>query len=92
MSNVIRFLERAGAAALFGDLEQNEYAAQIQNLALTQEQKDVLLGRDTAAISRMLDGRSTMYCMIVAPDGGEEREAPERRDDDEAEGEKEAEE
>lgn len=65
MSNVIQFLEAAGCNAA---LTPVDYVAAVALLEVDDAQRQALLERDHAGLSKLLDGRMKMMCLIVAPD------------------------
>lgn len=74
MSNVIRFLESLGASANTGQVSAADYAAIVGTLeGIEDKHRQALLDRDVSALSELLDGRSKMFCMIIAPDSEEEQ-------------------
>lgn len=91
MSNAIRFLEAMGTSASVRAAA--DYAAAVAALDVEPAQRAALLDRDVDLLSRLLDGRPSMFCMILAPDEGKEDEAQEQADEqtggDEEPGEKE---
>lgn len=83
MSNVIRFLESLGASACGGQISAADYAATVVALeGVEAEHRQALLDRNVSALSELLDGRSKMFCMIIAPDGAEEQGVPDQSDEE----------
>lgn len=70
-----------------------DYEAAVAALDVGPLQRAALLDRDVAALTASLDGRPTMFCMILAPDDAQEEERPDQADEqtdgDEDHGEKE---
>ncbi|GAA4867687.1 hypothetical protein [Luteimonas vadosa] len=82
MSDAIQFLETLGASPAASGLHDAGYAEALAALELEPAQEQALAGRDAGALSRLLDGRPAMLCMIATPDGGETEDAPDKSDDD----------
>lgn len=57
-------------------------ADEIARLEVDEAQRSALLAGDGPALSRLLDGRSAIYCMISTPDEQEPLREPDKRDDD----------
>src|SRR3546814_1650764 len=76
----IGFLEMLGGkpAIACHDMRADEIAG----LGVDEAQRNALLAGDGSALSRLLDGRSAIYCMISTPDEQEPLSAPDQRDDD----------
>lgn len=70
-----------------------DYVAAVASLEVDNAQKNALLNRDVSALTELLDGRPTMFCMILAPDDAQEGERPDQADEqtegDEDQGDKE---
>ena len=62
--DVIKFLENAGSAPMAAE----EYLAAIGALDIDVAERAALVARDGDALGRLLGGRDTMYCSILAPD------------------------
>ncbi len=67
MSAVIQFLEKMASNASFGRSAM-EYQAAVAQLKIDDVQHKALLNRDVERLSRSLEGRATMVCMVWAPD------------------------
>ena len=78
MSNAIRFLESMGAAA--SSQATADYLAAVAALDVEADQRAALRDRDVASLTRLLDARPAMFCMILAPDEGKEDESREDAD------------
>ena len=80
VSDSIRFLEMLGGkpAIACRDLQ----AGEIAGLGIDEAQRNALLAGDGPALSRLLNGRSAIYCMISTPDEQEPLREPDKRDDD----------
>ena len=82
VSNVIRFLESLGGSAR-GQISAADYAATVVALeGVEAEHRQALLDRNVPALNELLDGRSKMFCMIIAPDGAEEQGVPDQSDEE----------
>lgn len=68
MSNVIQFLESLGSNQA---LSSADYAATVATLDVNDEQRQALLDRNHAGLSDLQQGRSTMRCLIMTPQGCE---------------------
>lgn len=79
MSDSIRFLEMLGGKPAIASLGMQ--AEQVAGLDVDEAQRNALLAGDGAALSRLLDGRSAIYCMISTPDEQEPVRDPDREDD-----------
>jgi hypothetical protein len=79
MSSVIQFLESMGSNAVMARMSAADYAAAVGNLETSEEDRRVLLARDSKQLGELLDARIKMYCVIFAPD---EQPSPERETED----------
>ncbi len=80
MSVVIGMLEKMGSSASFGRVPL-ELLDTAEGDSLAPAERLALRGRDPIALNRLLDGRSTMFCMIATPDGAEERNVPDEAEE-----------
>jgi hypothetical protein len=62
--DVIKFLENAGSVPM----QAEEYLAAVGALDIDDAERAALMARDGDALGRLLGGRDTMYCSILAPD------------------------
>jgi hypothetical protein len=62
--DVIKFLETAGSVPMPAD----EYLAAVGALDIDAAERAALVARDGDALGRLLGGRDTMYCSILAPE------------------------
>lgn len=85
MSNAIQFLESLGASPASVCRDADAYARALSEVDVDEAQQQALIGRDVDALARLLDGRSQMLCMIVTPDGAEEREEPDQSEEEDDE-------
>jgi len=58
-----------------------DYAAAVKALDVEPAQRAALLDRDVASLANLLDGRPAMFCMILAPDEGQEEQRPDQGDE-----------
>lgn len=77
MSNTISFLEAMGRATPLAPLD---FAAAVAALEIDETQRQALVERDHAALSRLLDGRARMICMVNAPAQDEPENFPDDAD------------
>lgn len=82
MSNAIQFLESLGASPASASRDAEAYVRALSVVDVDEAQHRALIGRDADALAKLLDGRSQMLCMIVTPDGGDEREEPDHSEED----------
>jgi hypothetical protein len=83
MSEVIRLMNTlAQAPAWFG---RADYEALVDAMDVDQAQRDALVGRDVSGLIASMGLSSSMFCMIMTPDGQDSEEefspdddAPER--------------
>jgi hypothetical protein len=61
--DVIRFLETAGSVPM----PAGEYLAAVSSLDIDDAERAALVARDAGALGRLLGGRDTMYCSVLAP-------------------------
>lgn len=83
MSNAIQFLEVLGRNPVQIKQSDRMYTEAVAMLNIAVEQRKALLARDVPALSRLLDGRSKMFCMIVAPDKESPADVPDDGQEDE---------
>lgn len=78
MSTAIQFLEAAG-----GNPKRSaaDYDASVAMLQIDPAQRQALFDRDHHTLSSLLDGRTKMYCYIVAPDSDEPEPMPDDGDE-----------
>lgn len=76
MSNAIQFLEVMGSEPALWAAFDKMHATGIDD-----QQHEALLRGDREALSRLLDGKLNMMCLIMSPD-----DAPGRRNDDDKDG------
>lgn len=84
MSNAVAFLEAMASRPLHA-WNADDYDAAVAALDIEGAQRQALLDRDTDGLAALLRARSTMFCMVMTPDGGETEaplDAPDRHDDD----------
>jgi hypothetical protein len=62
--DVIRFLESAGSVPMHAD----EYVAAVDALDISAEERSALVARDGNQLGKLLGGRVTMVCSVLAPD------------------------
>lgn len=79
MSNVIRFLEALGSRPAPSTAD---YSAIVAGLDLGAAERKALLDQDAVALNELLEGRTKMFCFIVAPDGDEQESVPDDADGD----------
>lgn len=77
MSNVIQFLETLGRRP---PMAGADYTAAVAGLGLNTEHANALLSRDASQLSKALDGRPTMLCVVAMPEEDETRDAHEIND------------
>lgn len=87
MTEAIRFLETLGSnPALARATSAAAYGNALDVLGVDGQKQQALLDRDPRALNLLLGGRAVMAMAIATPDNGEEQqEAPERREDEQAE-------
>lgn len=66
MSNVIQFLESLGSNQA---LSSADYAASVAALDVNDAQRQALICRDHRGLSDLHEGRATMRCLIMTPQG-----------------------
>lgn len=64
MSNAIQFLEALGRTPL----SAAGYAATVTALHVEEAQRKALLERDHITLNDLIDGRTTMLCVLSLPD------------------------
>jgi len=74
--NAIRFLETVGSDARLSGASAGVLAAALDSFDMGAEERRALLDADIPALTGLLKGREKMFCMIIAPDGAEEKESP----------------
>lgn len=79
VSDSIRFLEMLGGKPAIAC--PGMQVDQVAGLVVDEAQRSALLAGDGAALSRLLNGRSAIYCMISTPDEQEPVRHPDREDD-----------
>lgn len=80
MSNVIHFLESVGSAARLQSAA--DYAAAVAASDLEPSERKALLDRDVRSLTKIMRGRASMFCMIIAPDEQQgEHELPDQADE-----------
>jgi len=67
MSNAIQFLEGLGCKPMLA-AGVKEYAASISLLGIDEGQRQALLDRKAAELSRLLGGREVMRMAVAVPD------------------------
>lgn len=82
MSSAIQFLETLGANPASSAWDADAYAQALAAVDIGQAQHRALAGRDAEALSKLLDGRMGMLCMVATPDGGETQDEPDKSDED----------
>jgi hypothetical protein len=83
MSNVIQFLESMAANAAMARMSIADYEAAVSVLAADQLQKDGLLECDARKLKDAVNGRDTLFCLVLSPSEHEEQQAPEKKDEEE---------
>jgi hypothetical protein len=83
MSNVIRFLESMGANAAMARMSISDYEAAVFALAADQSQKSSLLECDVKKLKDAVNGRDTLFCLVLSPSEHEEEQVPEKKDEEE---------
>ena len=77
MSNIIRFLESAGADPAFSLLSDADYAASVELLQADDAQRQALQARDPKALNALLGGRNKIWCSLYPP----KEDQPARREE-----------
>jgi hypothetical protein len=83
MSNVIQFLESMGANAAMARMSIADYEAAVAALDADESQRSSLRRSDAKALSDQLNGRDTLFCLVLNPADSEEEQAPDKRDEEE---------
>mgnify|MGYP003583711627 FL=1 len=77
MSNSIQFLEAMGRSSSVRRMSVAEYEAAVDALDIAEPEALALKARDALVLANVLGERSSMICMVWAPD-----QAPAKEDDD----------
>ncbi|MGV8932234.1 MAG: hypothetical protein ACOH1R_09050 [Luteimonas sp.] len=85
MSNIIRFLESAGADPAFSRISGADYEASVDLLQADDAQRDALLARDPKALNALLGGRNKIWCSLYPPKEDQPARREEKREDREDE-------
>ena len=64
--SIVQFLEALGASP--NQMSATNYVNAVDALGLDEAARDALLRRDAEGINRLIGGRTSMRCFIVAPD------------------------
>jgi hypothetical protein len=83
MSNVIQFLESMGANAAMARMSIADYEAAVAALDADENQRSSLRRSDAKALGDQLNGRDTLFCLVLNPADSEEEQVPDKRDEEE---------
>ncbi|NZA26631.1 hypothetical protein H0E84_09560 [Luteimonas sp. SJ-92] len=81
MSNAIAFLESLGREPHF-DAGLDRLVSAIAATDTSEAERSAMLEGDVLKLAELLGGSSEIYCMVIAPDGGETEAPLESPDDD----------
>jgi hypothetical protein len=76
MSNVIQFLESMGANAAMARMSFAEYQGSIALLDTDETSRQALALRSPSNLSKALEGRYQMMCVVFSPDENEQPNSP----------------
>lgn len=82
MMDAIAFLESLGRQGSMGRQQDDDHASAAALLEVDAPLRAALERRDVSAVGDALGAGRVMVCMVATPDGSENDEAPERKDDD----------
>ncbi len=82
MSNAIQFLETLGCRPANAAWNTTGYDDAVAMAGVDEQQREALLARDAQMLSRLLDGRPQIFCLVATPDGGETQDEPDKTDDE----------
>ena len=64
--SIVQFLETLGASP--NSMSGANYISAVEASGLDCAAREVLLARDADGLSKLLDGRTAMRCLVIAPD------------------------
>ncbi|MDH5823920.1 hypothetical protein QFW77_13125 [Luteimonas sp. RD2P54] len=80
MSSAIAFLESLGREPHF-NAGRDRLVSAIAATQASEAERSAMLEGDAVKLAELLGGASEIYCMVIAPDGGE-TESPQQSPDD----------